>query len=59
MPIVAMTASVMQGDREQCLRAGMDDYVSKPISRSEVSAALQRHIPALTAEKAAAVAPSL
>ncbi len=59
VPIVAMTASVMQGDREQCLRAGMDDYVSKPISRSEVSAALQRHIPALTAEKAAAVAPSL
>jgi two-component system, sensor histidine kinase and response regulator len=40
--IIAMTANVMVGDREKCLVAGMDDYVSKPLRRADLRAALER-----------------
>jgi CheY-like chemotaxis protein len=40
--IIAMTANAMQGDREMCLEAGMDDYISKPIRIADLTAALER-----------------
>ncbi|RIK47113.1 MAG: hybrid sensor histidine kinase/response regulator, partial [Chloroflexi bacterium] len=40
--IVAMTAHAMEGDREQCLRSGMNDYVSKPVRLESLSFVLQR-----------------
>jgi signal transduction histidine kinase/DNA-binding response OmpR family regulator/HPt (histidine-containing phosphotransfer) domain-containing protein len=42
--IVAMTAAAMEGDREACIEAGMDDYVSKPLQHRDLVAALERAI---------------
>ncbi len=44
-PIIAMTANAMLGDKERCLAAGMDDYVTKPINTSILTAALERWLP--------------
>jgi signal transduction histidine kinase/DNA-binding NarL/FixJ family response regulator len=42
VPVVALTANAMRGDREECLEAGMDDYLSKPVSRPQLFAVLKR-----------------
>ena len=46
IPIMAMTAHAMQGDRERCLSAGMDGYVSKPVGPEELFRELERLVPA-------------
>ena len=45
IPIIAMTANVMQGDKEKCMKAGMNDYVTKPINPQNLAKALDKWLP--------------
>ena len=52
LPIVALTANVMEGEQEKCRQAGMDDYVSKPLTLDRLSALMQRIFAGTAAEPA-------
>jgi PAS domain S-box-containing protein len=61
VPVVALTANALEGDRERCLAAGMDDYLSKPFRRETLSTVLARWLPSVAPaprEAEAAVAPA-
>ena len=57
IPIVAMTANAMAGDRERCLAVGMDDYISKPIERTRLAEMLGRWVPLVPAAVSAEPSP--
>ncbi|RZO73551.1 MAG: response regulator, partial [Limisphaerales bacterium] len=42
VPIIAITANAMRGDREKCLEEGMDDYIAKPVDARQIGRALER-----------------
>jgi len=58
VPVVALTANALLGDREQCIAAGMDDYLSKPFKQDALGATLARHLQACPVVQGSEVARS-
>jgi len=59
IPIIAMTAYAMSGDRQKCLAAGMDDYIAKPIDGTIVLQLLRRYLPDIEEQPSVTVYPEL
>jgi CheY-like chemotaxis protein len=59
VPIIALTANAMEGDRERCVAAGMDDYLSKPFTRKQLYTVLCRWLPQLQQQEHAEQATHL
>lgn len=45
VPIIALTANAMEGDKEKCLKAGMDDYIAKPFRGEDMERVLRKYLP--------------
>ncbi len=59
LPVIALTANAVEGDRERCIAAGMDDYLSKPFTREQLSVILQRWMAAASTGSRSPLPPEI